>query len=789
MSARNFRLLALLYFASGMAGLIDEVAFFKYLSFTFGATAHASSAVLVSFMGGLAIGAFLASAFEGRVKQPLVVYGVIEIGVGIVCGLSPAMFGYVTKVYVSFASSETSSLATLQLVRSALASAVVMLPAIGMGATLPILARYVTALGGQRQLSILYGLNTAGGALGSLVCAYGMIPAFGLSTTMRTSAATSVLVGVVSLALNRDESRTTDATQTTTKPKTNTLDSRTSALVIASAASGLFVFASEVLFVHLLALVVGTSVYVFGLILFIFLVSLSIGAAIAPVFARRAGRAALPLSLSLSAIALAATIPLWDRLPSLFETIGPSVTSWAGRESIRALVAFAALLCPVACMGTAFPLVLQAASQRNDVGRIVGRLTALNTVASIGGSLLGGWALLPTLGSEKSLRVVTIGYALAAMLIFATSDRIAKVSQSKLHFMGPVISAVAILLLFALPRWNLVRLSDGANVYFEKQLPTNAQVIWVHEDVHGGVTTVTSAGSLRTLYTAGKFQGDNGFQMTAQYGFAHIPSMFVSRFDRALVIGLGTGTTLGALAAYPFETIDVAELSPAIVTAAGTYFTDINRNVLSDKRVHVLYEDGRNALLVRNGSYDLISIELSSIWFAGAANLYNREFYETAKTRLREGGILQQWIQLHHTTRREIATQIATCRASFPYTLFFIRGEQGILVASMTPLMAPMKRLEELNGSTPLRAILGKRHLAEHLDDLVLGDETMDRFLDDVARETGQSRDQFLSTDDNLKLEYATPRNNIPGLPNTYQMGDALRAYRSESVIAAHVMR
>ena len=79
MSARNFRLLALLYFASGMAGLIDEVAFFKYLSFTFGATAHASSAVLVSFMGGLAIGAFLASAFEGRVKQPLVVYGVIEI--------------------------------------------------------------------------------------------------------------------------------------------------------------------------------------------------------------------------------------------------------------------------------------------------------------------------------------------------------------------------------------------------------------------------------------------------------------------------------------------------------------------------------------------------------------------------------------------------------------------------------------------------------------------------------------------------------------------------------------
>ena len=789
MSAKNFRLLAILYFASGAAGLIDEVAFFKYLSFAFGATAYASSAVLVAFMGGLAIGAFLASALEHRVARPLFAYGAIEVCVGLACALSPAMFGLVTRVYVSVASSSATSIATLQVVRCVLASAVVMLPAIGMGATLPILARYVTALGGQRQLSILYGLNTAGGAFGSLICAYGMIPAFGLSKTMRISAATSVLVGIVSFLLNREESRTTDTSQTTTKPKTNILDSRSSALVITSIASGLFVFASEVLFVHLLALVVGTSVYVFGLILFIFLVSLSVGATVAPVLARRAGRAALPLSLSLSALALAVTVPLWDRLPSVFETVGASVTSWHGRESIRALVAFLALFVPVACMGSAFPLVLQAASQRNDVGRIIGRLTALNTFASIGGSLLGGWVLLPALGSERSLRVVTLGYALSAVLAFATGDHAATTHAPRLRLAGPIVSGVAVLLIFLAPRWDLTRLSGGANVYFEKQLPTDAKVIWVHEDVHGGVTTVTSSGALRTLYTAGKFQGDNGFQMTAQYGFAHIPAMFVSRFDRALVIGLGTGTTLGALAAYPFETIDVAELSPAIVTAARTYFGDINRNVLSDKRVRVLYEDGRNALLVRNGSYDLISIELSSIWFAGAANLYNREFYETAKLRLREGGILQQWIQLHHTTRREIATQIATCRDTFPNTLFFIRGEQGILVASLTPLIAPIQRLEALDQAPQLRAILGKQHLTEHLDDLVLADETMDRFLDDVSRETGKSREQFLSTDDNLRLEYATPRNNIPGLLNTYQMGAALRSYRSSSVIAAHVIR
>ena len=789
MAARYFRVLALLYFASGMAGLIDEVAFFKYLSFVFGATAYASSAVLVAFMGGLAIGAFVASAAERRVQRPLLVYGVIEIGIGVVCALCPAMFGIVTQVYVSFASSSASSLATLQLVRSALASAVVILPAIGMGATLPILARYVTELRGEKQLSTLYGLNTAGGAFGSILSAYWLIPALGLSSTMRLSATVSILVGLVSLALDRRSAAAASTSEATKASESFSLDTRMSTLVVAAMASGLFVFASEVLFVHLLALVVGTSVYVFGLILFIFLVSLSVGAVLSPALARHAKHAALPVSLSLAALSLAITIPIWDRLPSIFETIGPRVTSWHGRESVRALVAFAALFVPVGCMGTAFPLVLHAAALRSDVGRVVGRLTALNTLASIAGSLLGGWVLLPRLGSEKSLLVVTVGYAMAAVVISLGREPTSETRPFRLRFAGAAISSAAVVVMFAAPRWDLVRLSGGANVYFEKQLPADAKVMWVHEDVHGGVTTVTSSGSLRTLYTAGKFQGDNGFQMTAQYGFAHIPSMFVSRFDRALVIGLGTGTTLGALAAYPFKSIDVAELSPGIVTAARTYFGDINRGVLADPRVRILYEDGRNALLVRNDSYDLISIELSSIWFAGTANLYNREFYETAKTRLRENGILQQWIQLHHTSRREIATQLATCIATFPHALLFVRGEQGILVASMAPLVAPLRRLGALDASPKLRAVLGQQHLADHLDDLVLGDETMDHFLDDVSRETRRTRAQLLSTDDNLRLEYATPRNNVPGRSSTYETGAMLRAYRSPSVLAAHVVQ
>src|SRR5689334_23707105 len=106
--------------------------------------------------------------------------------------------------------------------------------------------------------------------------------------------------------------------------------------------------------------------------------------------------------------------------------------------------------------------------------------------------------------------------------------------------------------------------------------------------------------------------------MRAQRRFAHFPSLFLTQEKRALVIGLGTGTTLGTVTAYPFETIDVAEISPAIVEASRKFFSETSRSALDDKRVKLFLNDGRNVLLVAREPYDLITIELTSVWFAGA---------------------------------------------------------------------------------------------------------------------------------------------------------------------------
>lgn len=742
--------LAALYLASGAVGLLDEVIFFKYLSLSFGATAHASSAVLVAFMAGLALGAALVARWDARIRRPLFVYGLLEIAVGVACAAAPWLFAGVTRLYAG-AASGASSLAVLEVLRGGLAGAVVLLPTLAMGATLPLVARVAAS-----RVALLYGANTAGGALGSLLGAYVVLPALGLATSLRAGACMSVAIGVAAIALSRAE----DASAAAPMPAAGAARPAAArrlpmALFVAAAASGLLVFAAEVVCVHLLALVDGTSVYVFGLVLAVFLVALAAGASCSRLLERRLGEAALPASLALSGLALAVSLPVWDRLPAVFVWLGPSVSTWAGREAARGIVAAMAIGVPATCMGTTFPLVLSSLASRADRGAQTGRVTAVNTVASVVGSVVGGYLLLPALGSQRACAAIALSYAVAALFVAGVrSRRVVLVAAA---------TAGAVLLG---PRWDLARLTSGANVYFAPQ-PEQGRVVWVHEDVHGGVVTVTDTGGRHTLWTNGKYQGDDGPQMQAQRGFADVPAMFVSRFDHALVVGLGTGTTLAALADYPFARIDVAELSPGIARAARSFFGTVNRGVLDDPRVRLVEEDGRNLLLVGQERFDLVTIELTSIWFAGAANLYNREFYATAARRLQEGGVLSQWIQLHHTTLVDIASQMATARTVFPHGAFFVRGEQGMLVSSIAPLVAHPRT-------------------AADLDDLILADDTIDAFVDDVCAEAHIARAALISTDDSERLEYSTPRNNVPGAASIAETRAQLQRWK-RSELAARV--
>jgi spermidine synthase len=785
----QFRAVGALFLVSGAAGLVDQVCFSKYLSYIVGATAYAVSAVLAAFMTGLTVGAVIGGRLSGRVRRPLAAYGFAELAVGGAVALTPAAFAALTPLYVHAARAAQGSLATLSVLRWGVAMLLVVIPTIAMGATLPLVA---ASLGGrdgsgpderkrEQRLATLYAVNTLGGAVGAIAGAYVVLPALGLSKTVYAAASASAVAGVVALLLARrtEEAASPDAAPPSRRGEASEGFTAAAAELGALAfLSGFLVFAAEVVSTHLLAVIIGNSAYAFGLILAAFLACLFIGAALAPRLSRHLGDAPLATSLGVTALACAVTLPFWDDLPFAFGGLGEYVTTFAGREAMRALVAFGILALPATCMGLTFPLLLQRAAASTEIGRFVGRLTAINTVGAVTGALATGYVILPKLGSEHSLALVGGVFAASAV---GTALR-AGPSRRRAALACAALSAGT---LVASPRWDVARLTAGTNVYFDKTKPPEA-LLHVREDVHGGITTVAFRDGVHTLYTNGKFQGNDGWELNAQRYFAHYPSLFVTAFDRALVIGLGTGTTLGTLATYPWRELDVVEISPAIVEAARDHFAGPNRHVLADPRVHVTLDDARNHLLVHDGRYHLISMELSSVWFAGASSLYSAEYYRLVRAHLEDDGIFQQWVQLHHVYRPVFAALVNTLRQQFEHVALFYGGGQGILVSSKRPLRWSYERARRFSVDPVMADTLPNgRPLDVLTEDILAMDDGLDRFIEDSAREAGKSARDLVSTDDNLLLEYETPRGNVLPWIAREALVATLRGYRDAAAIQA----
>jgi len=176
--------------------------------------------------------------------------------------------------------------------------------------------------------------------------------------------------------------------------------------------------------------------------------------------------------------------------------------------------------------------------------------------------------------------------------------------------------------------------------------------------------------------------------------------------------------------------------------------------------VHTYVTDGRNLLMLERGRYDLVAMEISSIWFAGTASLYNRDFYELVRARLNPGGVLQQWVQLHHLRPIDLFYVLGSVRSVFRYVRLYYIGGQGVIVASNDPAAAQTaENIRKLDRTPTLDRFLSlyggsSRHL---LDALLLDPAGVDRYL----ASQGVPLALLVSTDDNLFLEYGTPKGNV----------------------------
>jgi spermidine synthase len=772
-------------FLSGAGSLIDEHLLSRLLGRVLGSSAEAVACVLVAFMGGMGLGAHLTRRrlLRQSASGSLRSYALVEGAVAVSALALPAVLSSFVRVYASVARAIDAQ-GPLLVVRFVIAVVVCALPGVLMGATLPLAVDGAARMTRARPppLARFYAGNTLGAALGVFASTYFLIPSLGIRETLVFAAGCNAFAGLAALALmklsagERDATAPSDAPVEAAGAEGGADELPMSRALIIAFGSGAFAFAFEVLWFRLLAVVVGNSVYAFGLMLFVFLLGNGLGSrvAAAPLHPRAL---ALAVAQALVGTAAVAVMPLWDDMPPLFQRVGAMAPSFVLWEGTRLFAAAVLIGPPTLAMGCAFGLLLRIAGGRGSgAGARVARLYSANVIGAVIAVPLTTFVLAPGLGSQLSFVLVALAEIGVAWLALVPS---VAASRRRLPIAAGLALPALVLLALGSP-WNVATLMSGSNVYFSEGFARYDELLRLREDRAGGMVAVVESQKVKTLIANGKFEGNDGFEVPEQQMFALLPLLFVRKHGAALNIGVGTANTLSVIGKFPFARIDAVDISSAVIDAARAEFGKLNDGVLDDPRVHVQIDDGRNFLLRTRVRYDLVTVQLSSIWIGGVADLYNLEFYESLKDRLTEEGVFKQWIQLHHIATRDVAGIVATARKVFPHLTLWVAGHQALLVGSMTPLRADAAALRGWRSDPGIRATLktsGLEHPFEAFGHLYMGTEGLDAFVAEVAEHDGITADGLVSRDDTATLEYSTPRGNL--LADA--VGDNMEALRRHS--------
>jgi spermidine synthase len=775
--------LAFCFIGSGFTAVSYQVLLSRYVQLVVGSTAYAVSAILVAFLLGSSIGALAGGRAADRTRHPLRLYAFAEVAIGLYCLAFPLLFPLLQGLYLATAPVlGVASLGERNAFRFAVGVLAFLVPAVLMGITMPAFARAAASSesGRGQWLVRVYGWNTGGAALGAFATAYVFVPTLGIQGTMRAGALLNLAIGALAWLRSRPVEPADEPAVAADAAPADGPRAAGWVLLLIAAGTGFLSFALEVIWTHLLAILLGNSVYAFGLMLGSLLLGLSTGTFAAFRLADRGvrGTAAIGVSLVLAGTAVTATLGVWDDVPQVFLLLARASPSFALMEAVRFLVAFLLMVLPTALLGASFPLILRAATEGTQrFGWRVGAVYAVNTVGAIGGALFAPYVMLTALGSARSLKLLAsllLALGIAALLAlpgFRWRGGVAAAAAAALAWTAAVPAA-----------WNFNTLSTAAAVYLGASASSRGRIVFQREDPTGGLTTVVEEKGVRTLLTNGKFQGDDSEEVPIQHRLANIPALFTAGRERALVIGLGTGVTLASLAAHGFREVDCAEIAGPVVEAARTQFAGVNGGFVDRPHVRLLPEDGRSVLAESPERYDVVSVEITSIWFAGVGNVYSREFYQLVRSRLREGGVLLQWFPIHHLSPRNLYVVVNTVRSVFPHVSVWTHRHQAFVLATTSPqavdlaaLRADQARpelvpyLRELDSGSPL----------ELLSDLVVTDRDVDGFLEAMARLL-QSDRSLVSTDSWPTIEYETPKDILAHF-SYFQNRAIFRRFRSRT--------
>ncbi|MDQ1061690.1 spermine synthase [Stenotrophomonas sp. SORGH_AS_0282] len=712
-----------IFVLSGFSGLIYQSIWTQYLGLFLGHSSYAQSLVLILFMGGMAIGAWLVSRWSSRVRRPLLAYAIIEVVIGLL-GLS---FDGIYQGLTGWAYDQLLPMlpaSQLQHARWVLAAAMVLPQCILLGATFPLMSAGYIRLREHAEGRVLAGLyfsNSLGAAIGALASTYVMLPAIGMPGTVFSAGLINILVAVMVYPLSKRDVSLPASGRAASEPQGEFTESiapssgrATSPPLLILAVAGLTGAASfvyEITWIRMLSLALGTTIHSFELMLAAFILGIAMGGLW---LKNRADSLLSPL-------VTAGWIQVWMGIAALGSMfVYASAFEWVGwlmkvithtaegyglfnlaSAGIALLVMFPAAF----FAGMTLPLLTLALLRQGHGEKSIGQAYAYNTIGAIVGVLAAVHVLMPLLGLKFALlsaAMVDIALGLVLLAKFARSET---ASRAPVVFPAAAISALAVVasawlvtfdplvLNSSVYRHGTTVLGGGTRTMFVKDGKTATVAAFETGEKGQEVRMISTNGKVDAGMAASLGQAATADESTMLL-LAAVPLSMRDHYDRIGVIGFGSGLTTHTLMGHAkVGSVDTVEIEPAMVEGARAFGSRVSR-AYTDPRSNVIIDDAKAYFASVPQKYDLIISEPSNPWVGGTASLFGTEFYQYIPKQLNEDGLFVQWLQLYEISPDLVNSVLSAMLANFKDVKAYIANENDlILVAS------PHGEVPELGGS------------------------------------------------------------------------------------------
>ncbi len=672
---KNKAMLLILCFLSGFSVLVYEIIWVRQLALIFGGTVIATTIVVAVFMAGLGFGSMIFGKKVDKTIHALKLFSVLQFGISISSVVAFFVFGKLPTFHrILYLISRSSSVSTLPIIL--ISSLFMLIPALLMGGTLPILSKVFVHDQNRigQGIGWVYAINTLGSVLGALVAGFYLIANFGQTLSIMFAVAINLLLGLASRLWFTRKTKTTELNKNIAE--TPLRQSMRNNLLVIAGLVGFCGLAHEILWTRALYIFLANSTYSFTSILIVFLFGIALGSMLFARFFDTKKRLIPVLAICQTIIGLYVVLGacLLNDLPGLLFSIRSALQVPVLRLILPGLLlSFVIAFIPTLCMGISFPLLCKLLAQNlQTLGRNVGKVFFTNTMGSIIGSLIAGFLLIPLLGIVKSIVFIAFINLSMGLVLFAVF-----VSKKKMRFAVTVSCVLIIVLVLAwstfgkhmvLPPSMFRSKMRSDKILFYKETPQGTVI--VNEDRLTGIRAcyINNSAVCGTTYDALKVVRLLG----------HLPFFVNPDADTVLVVGFGIGITSSAVAEHDVTSIDCVEICPGVKTAA-KFFSRFNKNVVTDPRIKFISDDGRHYVLLTNKKYDIISCDPTHPTL-GCNNLYTKEYFVSCKRLLNPGGVICQYLPLHKLSLNEFKTLIRTFSLVFPHTSVWLAHSHGILL-------------------------------------------------------------------------------------------------------------